>query len=94
MVLAYPPAIFEEIMEFMVSSPTPEDIIAFKPSSQLEDRLTELLTKNKQDALTEDEQDELNAFLQIIHFMNMLRIRARQKIYILPSHKNQPSPKP
>lgn len=79
MVLAYPPAIFAEILDFMVSSPTPEDIIAFKPSPNLEDRLTKLLTKNKQDSLTDDEHKELEAFLQLNHFMNMLKIRARQK---------------
>lgn len=80
MVLAYPPAIFAEILDFMVSSPTPEDIIAFKPSVELDDRLTELLMKNKQDTLTDDEQKELEAFLQLNHFMNMLKIRARQKL--------------
>lgn len=80
MVLAYPPEIFSEIMDLMVSSPTPEQIIAFKPSLELETRLTELLTKNKQDALTDDEREELDAFLQLNHFMNMLKIRARQKL--------------
>lgn len=80
MVLAYPPAIFSEILDFMVSSPSPEAIIAFKPSAQLEARLTELLTLNKQDALTDDEREELDAFLELNHFMNMLKIRARQKL--------------
>lgn len=80
MVLAYPPAIFSEIMDFIVSSPSPKDIIAFKPSPQLEARLTELLMKNKQGNLTSDEQEELDAFLQLNHFMNMLKIRARKKL--------------
>lgn len=80
MVLAYPPSIFSEILDFMVSSPSPEDIIAFKPSLELEARLTELLTKNKQDALIDEEQEELESFLQLNHFVNMLKIRARRKL--------------
>lgn len=80
MAVAYPPQIFAEMLDFMVSSPSPEAIIAFKPSSQLEARLTMLMTKNKQDALTPDEREELDAFLQLNHFMNMLKIRARKKL--------------
>lgn len=80
MVLAYPPDKFAEILDFMVSAPSPQEIIAFKPSSQMEARLTELMSKNKQDTLSDDERHELDAFLQLNHFVNMLRIRARKKI--------------
>lgn len=80
MVLAYPPAIFAEVLDFIVSSPSPDDIIAFKPSAQLEARLSELLMWNKEGRLSADEQEELDAFLQLNHFMNMLKIRARKKI--------------
>lgn len=80
MVLAYPPDKFAEILDFMVSSPSPQAIIAFKPSPQMEARLTELLHKNKQAALSEDERQELEAFLQLNHFVNMLKIRARKKL--------------
>jgi hypothetical protein len=80
MVLAYSPAQFEEILDFMVSAPSPEAIVAFKPSAELEARLSELMAKNKQDTLTDDERDELQAFLQLNHLMNMLKIRARQKL--------------
>lgn len=78
MVLAYPPDKFAEILDFMVSSPSQQAIIAFKPSAQMEARLTELMTRNKQDTLTEDEHEELEAFLQLNHFVNMLKIRAHK----------------
>lgn len=80
MVLAYPPAIFSEVLDFIVSSPSPEEIISFKPSANLEAQLEQLLTKNKQNQLTIDEREELDSFLQLNHFMNMLKIRARQKL--------------
>ena len=78
--LAYPHPIFSEMLDFMVTSPSPEDIIAFKPSASLEARLAELMLKNKQETLTPVEQHELDGFLQLNHFMNMLKIRARQKL--------------
>ena len=80
MVLAYPPEQFAEILDFMVSTPSPEAIIAFKPSAQMEARLADLMSKNKQDALTDEERHELEAFLQLNHFVNMLKIRARKKL--------------
>lgn len=80
MVLAYPPEQFAEILDFMVSTPSPKAIIAFKPSPQMEARLTELMSKNKQASLNEDERQELEAFLQLNHFVNMLKIRARKKL--------------
>lgn len=80
MAIAYPPAMFSEILDFLVTSPTPDDILAFRPSSELEERLSYLMAKNKQDALSDEEQHELDSFLQVNHFVNMLKIRARQKL--------------
>jgi hypothetical protein len=80
MAIAYPHEIFSEVMDFLVTSPSPNDIIAFKPSSKLEGRLSELLSKKQDAALTDDEQAELAEFLRLNHFMNMLKIRARQKL--------------
>jgi hypothetical protein len=80
MVVAYPPEQFGEILDFMVSSPSPEAIIAFKPSPQMEARLATLMRKNQLDTITEDERHELDAFLQLNHFVNMLKIRARKML--------------
>lgn len=80
MAIAYPPVMFSEILDFLVNSPTPEDILAFKPSAGLEEQLSSLMTKNKQDTLSDDEQNELESFLQLNHFVNMLKIRARKKL--------------
>jgi hypothetical protein len=80
MAIAYPPEIFSEVMDFLVTSPSPNDIIAFKPSSKLEERLSELLSKKQESTLADDEQIELAEFLRLNHFMNMLKIRARQKL--------------
>lgn len=80
MVTAYPPDKVSEVLDFMVSSPSPQDIIAFKPSPQMEARLAELMAKNKADTLSDDERRELEAFLQLNHLVNMLKIRARRKL--------------
>ena len=79
MAVAQPDTLFSEILDFLASTPTPERIIAFKPSDQLEQRLSYLLEQNGEDVLTAEERRELDEFLRMNHFMNMLKIRARQK---------------
>lgn len=78
--ITYPPAIFDEVFDFLVSTPTPEQIIAFKPSPEIDERLGDLLAKNKDGRLTAADHEELEAFQQMDHFMTMLKIRARQKL--------------
>lgn len=80
MALAQPDTLFSEIIDFLASTPTPEDIIAFKPSGRLEQRLSDLLERNRQDTLTAEGRAELDEFLRMNHFMNMLKIRAREKL--------------
>lgn len=72
--------VFAEIIDFLASTPTPEDIIAFKPSDYLQQRLSYLLDQNRNDNLTAEERTELDEFLRMNHFFNMLKIRARQKL--------------
>ena len=80
MAVARPEALFAEVIDFLASTPTPEQIVDFKPSDKLEQRLTYLLEQNCHDSLAAEERSELDEFLRMNHFMNMLKIRARQKL--------------
>jgi hypothetical protein len=75
-----PNPLFDEIMDFLTSSPTPEQIIAFRPSAALDQRLQDLLELNSRDSLNVNERAELEEFLRVNQFMNMLKIRARKKL--------------
>lgn len=69
-----------EVVDFLASQPTLEQIIAFKPSDRSEDRLSELLSLNRQGTLAENDRAELDQYLWVNHLMNMLKIRVRQKM--------------
>jgi hypothetical protein len=79
MVLASQYALFDEILDFLASAPTQEQIIAFRPSERLQARASELLDKNRAGKLTSEEQLELDEFQRMNHFMTMLKARARKK---------------
>jgi hypothetical protein len=80
MAVVQPETLFTEIVDFLASAPTPEDLIAFKPSGHLEQRLSYLLDQNRNGALSAEERQELDEFMRMNHFMNMIKIRARQKL--------------
>ncbi len=67
---------FDEVLDFLASTPTPEDILQFKPSEQLQARATYLLQQNRADNLSAEEAQDLEEIGRINHLMSMLKIRA------------------
>ena len=65
MALAPTDTLFDEILEFLASTPSPERIIAYEPPETLQQRLSELLAKNRSGHLSETEQVELDEFLRM-----------------------------
>jgi hypothetical protein len=69
---------YTEVLDFLMTSPGPQEIVAFKISPATQTRLGELLEKNREEELTDLEQAELDAFEQIEHVMVLLKARARR----------------
>ena len=68
---------FEEMIDFLASGPTPEQIVGFRVSPATQARLEELLDKNREDGLTDDEAAELDVYEQINFVLLLLKARAR-----------------
>jgi hypothetical protein len=71
---------YEEILDFLTSRPTPEQIVAFRPSPIVEARINQLLESNRNGTLTSEEQSELDEFEQIEQLMRRLKIHAHGKL--------------
>jgi hypothetical protein len=72
------PLAFQEILDFLVTSPTPEAIIAFSVSPTAQERLRDLLERNRESVLTLAENNELNLYERLDHTMTLLKARAHQ----------------
>lgn len=70
----------DEVLDFLVSSPTPQQIIEFHASDELQARVRYLLEKNQAVLLTVEENKELEQISQMNHLMRMLKIKARDKL--------------
>lgn len=72
--------VFEKMIDFLASSPTPQQIIKHKVSPALQQRLEELLDKNGEEELTAEEAAELDAFRRVNHLMILLKARAHRAL--------------
>lgn len=69
-----------EVFDFLLSKPSPEAVIALRPSDEAQSRVRYLLDGNRNDALTDSEKAELDMYLQLEHFVRQLKIRAQEKL--------------
>ncbi len=69
-----------EVFDFLLSQPTAEQIIALRASEAAQERLRYLLDGNRNNTLKDAERAELDAYLQVEHFVRQLKIRARETV--------------
>ncbi len=80
MAVAEPVALLDEIIEFLAKKPTLGEIVTFRPSEALEERLEDLLDKNRAGILSDSDRAELDTFTRTNHFMSMLQMRIEQRL--------------
>lgn len=69
--------VHEEIINFIAAA-NPEQVVAFRPSEAANQRVEELISKEKEAGLTEAEKEELDQYLILEHLMRMAKARAYQ----------------
>ena len=62
--------VFDTVLDFLASTPTPEQIVAYQPPDALQQRLSALLEQNRSGGLSASEQTELEEFLRMNRFMS------------------------
>lgn len=73
-------AAWREAIDFLLSSPSRQQIIDFKLSDAIGERLEELLELNRDGALAPAERYEVESMLSINHLFTMLKARALQEV--------------
>ena len=69
---------YEEIIDFIAGGSSPRSVVAFRPSQRAQDRVAELLAREKSEGLTPDEFSELEHYSQLEHIMRMAKARAQR----------------
>jgi hypothetical protein len=71
---------FREMIDFLAGTPTLEQILGFKVSPSTLERLEDLLDKNREGSLTDDESAELDVCEEVQRVMLLLKARARSAL--------------
>ena len=72
--------IFAEITDFLATNPTPDEIVTYQLPEDLQERAHELLERNGEGLLTDDERDEMFDFVRIDDMMSTLKAKMRLKL--------------
>ena len=68
------------VLETLASLPTPEEVLALRPSSTLQERIEDLLDKNRSGGLSPEEQQEWEAYQYVEHLVRLAKARAALKL--------------
>jgi len=67
-------------MEILTSNPTPERVMALRPSPGLQDRVSALLARSKREELSRQEEAELERYLMLEHLVRLAKTHAAQHL--------------
>ena len=69
-----------EVLEFLAGLPSPDDILALRPSEQLQQRVSGLLAKNRVEGLTPEEEQEWQQYEYLEHLVRIAKTKATLKL--------------
>ena len=69
-----------DVLEFLASLPSPEEILAFRPAPLLRERVSELLEKNRTTGLSAAEEDEWRRYEYLEHLVRIAKAKAALKL--------------
>ncbi|MGF1542361.1 MAG: hypothetical protein ACFCU5_18280 [Pleurocapsa sp.] len=71
---------FAEVLEFLATLPTPEEIIALRPSQELQTQISGLLEKHRNQGLTDTETRIWEKYQYLEHLIRKAKAKAYSKL--------------
>jgi hypothetical protein len=71
---------FSDVLEFLATVPTPQEILALRPSPALREEMERLLEKSRDIGLDADEEAQWRRFEYLEHLIRKAKIRAAQRL--------------
>jgi len=64
---------YRYVLKFLTSNPAPQDILDFRPTQATQERISELLEKNRAGELLPAESNELDEYVHINDVLSLLK---------------------
>lgn len=72
--------LYGDVVAFLASGPKPEEIIAYHPSVVVQERVEQLLAKNRTGLLSPVESSELDEYQSLNYLITRIKAQARQTV--------------
>ena len=69
-----------EVLEFLAGLPAPQEILALRPSEELQSRVSALLDKNRSEGLSREEEEEWEHYQYLEHLVRIAKAKAYLKL--------------
>lgn len=69
--------VYMDLVDFVARGATAEEVANFRPSPEAQKRVAELLERQRESELTEEETAELDSFVQLEHILGLARAKAQ-----------------
>jgi hypothetical protein len=77
-----PAEVYRYVLEFLASHPSPEAVVGFQPTPAMQERISELLEKNRAGQLTPSEAAELDEYEWINRLVRKFKIQALKDLQV------------
>ena len=70
----------DAILSVLSNRPTPEEILAIRPSDEVQARFSELLAQSKAGTISRADESELERYMMLEHFVRLAKAQALQSL--------------
>ena len=67
---------YEQVLEFLASGPSSQEIVAYRPPQAAQARFSRLLTDNRERQLSPREEEELDHYVGMDRMLSLLKAKA------------------
>jgi hypothetical protein len=69
--------VYLEIIDFIAAGTTPQEVANYRPSPAAQQRVADLIDREKTQHLSPDEKSELEHFMELEHILRLAKAKAR-----------------
>lgn len=69
--------VYMELVDFVAHGSTVEQVAGFRPSSEAMKRVAELLERQRESKLTDEENSELDSYVRLEHILGLAKAKAQ-----------------
>ncbi len=69
-----------DVLDVLASGPSPDRVLALRPSARLQARVADLLDRSKSGGLSPEEEAELGRYVAVEHLVRLAKARAYRQV--------------